>query len=216
MNHLLVRNLGLVDYQSTKALMQTFTENRTANTPDEIWLLQHPQVFTLGYNGSREHILQKSSIPIIESDRGGHVTYHGPGQLVGYLLIDLKRKNFNVHHLVRHTEQLIIQTLAGYGLSAHTVDKAPGIYINNAKICSLGFRIKRHCSYHGFAFNIDMDLAPFSYINPCGYKELAMTQLTDHVQNATIKKVCHDLLSNITSLLSYTSTKLVNNEHLHE
>ena len=177
MINLQVKHLGLVDLEPTWRAMQTFTAQRGPDTPDELWLLQHTPVFTLGLAGKREHILKFTDIPIIAIDRGGQVTYHGPGQLVAYLLLDLKRRGYGVRELVNRMEQAIIDLLADYGIPAERRAKAPGVYIADAKIAALGLRIKHGMSYHGLAFNVDMDLAPFSHINPCGYEGLEVTQL---------------------------------------
>ena len=172
-----IKYLGLVDFEPTWHAMQTFTAGRTGDTPDEIWLLQHPPIFTLGLAGKREHILRESAIPVVPIDRGGQVTYHGPGQLVAYLLLDLKRRGYGVRELVNRMEQAIIDLLAGYGIASERRAKAPGVYVANKKIAALGLRIKHGMSYHGLALNVDMDLTPFSYINPCGYEGLEVTQL---------------------------------------
>ena len=177
-SRLTFKYLGLVDYASTWRAMQVFTAARTHDTPDEIWLLQHPPIFTLGLAGKREHILQASAIPIIPIDRGGQVTYHGPGQVVAYLLLDLKRRGYGVRDLVERMEQAVIDLLATYGINAERRAKAPGVYVVGKKIAALGLRIKHGMSYHGLALNVDMDLAPFSLINPCGYAGLEVTQLT--------------------------------------
>lgn len=174
-----IRALGRVDYEPTWRAMQDFTAQRTPETPDEIWLLEHPPVFTLGLAGKREHILQVTDIPIIAIDRGGQVTYHGPGQLVAYLLIDLKRRGYGVRELVSRMEQAILDLLASHGISGERREKAPGVYVEGRKIAALGLRIKHGMSYHGLALNVDMDLAPFSDINPCGYEGLEVTQLRD-------------------------------------
>lgn len=174
---LAVKYLGLVDYVPTWQAMQEFTAQRTAHTPDELWLLQHPPVYTLGLAGKREHILRASAIPIIPVDRGGQVTYHGPGQVVGYVLLDLKRRGYGVRELVQRLEQALIDLLDGYGIQAARRAKAPGVYVAEHKIAALGLRIKRGLSYHGLALNVDMDLAPFQAINPCGYEGLEVTQL---------------------------------------
>jgi lipoyl(octanoyl) transferase len=158
--------------------MQAFTAARGPDTADEIWLLEHPPVFTLGLAGKREHILQVSDIPIIPIDRGGQVTYHGPGQLVAYLLLDLKRRGYGVRELVQRMEQAVIDLLADYGIEGQRRDKAPGVYVSEKKIAALGLRIKHGMSYHGLALNVDMDLTPFGYINPCGYEGLEVTQLS--------------------------------------
>ncbi len=152
---------------------------RTEDTPDEIWMLQHEPVFTQGQAGRAEHILDAHGIPVVNTDRGGQVTYHGPGQLVIYLLIDVRRRKSGVRDLVDLIESSIIQVLENYGIAAQTRPRAPGVYVNDKKIAALGLRIKQGCSYHGLSFNIDMDLTPFSYINPCGYAGLEVTQLHD-------------------------------------
>ena len=159
--------------------MQDFTATRGADTADEIWLLQHPPVFTLGLAGKREHILQITDIPIIPIDRGGQVTYHGPGQVVAYLLLDLKRRGYGVREMVARMEQAVIDLLADYGIAACRRERAPGVYVAEKKIAALGLRIKHGMSYHGLALNVDMDLSPFTHINPCGYAGLEATQLKD-------------------------------------
>ena len=174
---LTVKYLGLVDYTATWQAMQAFTAQRSADTPDELWLLQHPPVFTLGLAGKREHILSTSDIPIIPIDRGGQVTYHGPGQVVAYVLLDLKRRGYGVRELVQRMEQALIDLLASYGIAAERRVKAPGVYVGERKIAALGLRIKHGRSYHGLALNVDMDLTPFLAINPCGYEGLEVTQM---------------------------------------
>jgi lipoyl(octanoyl) transferase len=159
--------------------MQLFTENRTLETPDEIWIVEHPPVYTLGLNGKREHLLNPGSIPIIKSDRGGQVTFHGPGQLVIYTLLDIKRLKLGVRPLVTLLEQAIIDTLAQYGVSSEARPDAPGVYLDKKKIASIGLRIKKGCSFHGLSINNHMDLTPFEHINTCGYRELEVTQLAD-------------------------------------
>jgi lipoyl(octanoyl) transferase len=159
--------------------MQQFTDTREADTPDELWLLQHPPVYTLGQAGKREHLLNTANIPIHFIDRGGQVTYHGPGQLVVYVLINIKRRNWGVKKLVQTLEQAVIDFLASQQILANRRDNAPGVYVQERKIASLGLRIRRGCSYHGLSFNIDMDLTPFEGINPCGYAGLEVTQLRD-------------------------------------
>lgn len=176
---LVVRYLGLQEYETAWHDMQALTQQRSADTPDEIWLLEHPPVYTLGLNGKREHILDPRDIPVIQCDRGGQVTYHGPGQLVAYLLLDLKRRHLGVKQLVNKMEQSIIDLLAESGIQAQRRDDAPGVYVNDAKIAALGLRVRRGCSYHGLSLNIDMDLEPFSRINPCGYPNLKASQLCD-------------------------------------
>jgi lipoyl(octanoyl) transferase len=168
-----------VDYAQTWAEMRAFTDARTHASDDELWLLQHPPVFTLGQAGRPEHILAPGAIPVVQTDRGGQVTYHGPGQLIAYLLLDLRRAGLGVKGLVHLLEQAVIDLLAEVGIEAQARPDAPGVYVAGAKIASLGLRVRRGCSYHGLALNVDMDLGPFSRINPCGYPGLAVTQLAD-------------------------------------
>jgi len=176
---LILRRLGRVEYAPTLAAMQAFTATRTPDTPDELWLLEHPPVFTLGQAGKREHVLQDIGIPVVPIDRGGQVTYHGPGQVVIYLLLDLKRRGYGVKELVRRMEQAVIDLLAEVGIKGERLAGAPGIYVDGAKIAALGLRVKGGCTYHGLALNVHMDLAPFRAINPCGYAGMAVTQLRD-------------------------------------
>ena len=176
-----VRELGVQAYEPVWHAMQDFTNQRTADTADELWLVQHPPVFTQGQAGKAEHLLLPGDIPVVQVDRGGQVTYHGPGQLVAYPLVDVRRLGLGVRELVSRIEQSLIDLLASYGVSAEARADAPGVYVDGAKIASLGLRIRRGCSFHGLALNVDMDLQPFQRINPCGYAGLAMTQLTDHV-----------------------------------
>jgi lipoyl(octanoyl) transferase len=190
---LIVKNLGQVEYLPTFEAMQAFTVARDATTPDELWLLEHPPVFTQGLAGKPEHILQSSDIPIVQIDRGGQVTYHGPGQLVAYLLLDLRRHKLGVRDLVRLLENSVIGVLADEGIAAYGKVDAPGVYIRRhtelgefeAKIASLGLRIKNGCCYHGLALNVSMDLAPFALINPCGYQGLQVTRMSDLGINKT-------------------------------
>jgi lipoyl(octanoyl) transferase len=174
-----IRRLGQVPYAETLAEMLRFTESRSADTPDEIWFLEHPPVFTLGLNADRSHVLAPGEIPVVAADRGGQVTYHGPGQLVAYLLVDLRRAGLNIRDIVSAMEGSVIGTLGHFGVQATSHSEAPGVYVGSAKIASVGLRIKRGCSYHGLALNVRMDLEPFSRINPCGYSGLAVTQLAD-------------------------------------
>lgn len=174
-----IRQLGLREYSETFDAMRDFTHSRTPETPDELWFLEHPPVYTQGQAGRPEHLLAPGSTPVIQSNRGGQVTYHGPGQIVVYVLLDLHRLGYGVRTLVTRLEQSIIQTLAGYGISAAARRDAPGVYVNGAKIASLGLRITRGRSYHGIALNTCMDLAPFSRINPCGLAGLPVTQVSD-------------------------------------
>lgn len=176
---ILVRRLGLSGYLPTWEAMKAFTAARDAATGDEVWLLEHPPVFTLGQGGKPEHLLDAGTIPVVRVDRGGQVTYHGPGQAVVYLLLDLRRRGYGVKELVRRMEQGVIDLLAEYGVTAERRPGAPGVYVGGAKIAALGLRVRTGCCYHGLAFNVDMDLEPFRRINPCGYPGLAVTQCRD-------------------------------------
>lgn len=175
----LPRRLGLLPYADTWERMRDFTATRGPGAADEIWLLQHPPVFTLGQGGREEHLLDPGDIPVLRVDRGGQVTYHGPGQIVAYLLLDLRRRGLGVRALVDLIEGCLIRLLASYGVQAATREGAPGVYVGAAKIAALGLRVRRGCSYHGLSLNVDMDLAPFRRINPCGYAGLATVQLRD-------------------------------------
>ena len=172
-----LREIGRVDYAPTFAAMQEFTATRSADTPDELWLCEHPPVFTQGLSGRPEHLLADIGIPVVQIDRGGQVTYHGPGLVVIYLLLDLRRRDYSVRGLVQRIEQAVIDLLADYDVKAERREGAPGVYVGAAKIAALGLRIKHGCSYHGVSLNIDMDLAPYDAINPCGYAGMAVTQL---------------------------------------
>jgi lipoyl(octanoyl) transferase len=174
-----LRRLGRVDYEPTWRAMQTFSASRTPDTDDELWLLEHPPVFTLGQAGKREHVLTDLGIPVLPIDRGGQVTYHGPGQVVVYVLLDLRRRGYGVKELVSRLEQAVIDLLGEFGVVADRRSGAPGVYIGAAKIAALGLRIRGGCSYHGLALNVDMDLSPFAAINPCGYAGMAVTQTRD-------------------------------------
>lgn len=175
-----IRRLGEVPYAPTLERMREFTLNRDGNTRDEIWLLEHPPVYTAGIAGKTEHWPRADNgIPVLRIDRGGQITYHGPGQIVVYLLLDLRRRNLSVRPLVRRMEQAVVDLLAGYGVTAHGRPDAPGVYVGAAKIAALGLRIRNGCCYHGLALNVDVDLAPFSEINPCGYPGLEVTRTAD-------------------------------------
>ncbi len=178
---LLVRRLGLRDYQPTWEAMRRFSDGRDPETPDQLWLLEHPPVFTLGQAGRPEHLLAPGAIPVVQTDRGGQVTYHGPGQLVAYLLLDLPRARIGVKTLVHLLEQAVIDLLAGYDIAAAARADAPGVYVDGAKIASVGLRVRHGRSYHGIALNLDLDLEPFQRINPCGHAGLAVTRLADLV-----------------------------------
>lgn len=174
---LVLRRLGEVDYAAALARMRDFTRDRERETPDELWLLQHPPVFTQGQAGRPEHLLATGSIPVVQVDRGGQVTYHGPGQCVVYVMIDLRRRAFGVRVLVERIEQAVVETLRLHGIDAAPDATRPGVYVSGDKIASLGLRVRRGCSYHGVALNVDMDLEPFSRINPCGHAGLGVTSM---------------------------------------
>ena len=186
MAELIVRDLGEQPYLETWEAMKSFTASRDASTSDELWLLEHPRVYTQGQAGKAEHILAPGDIPVILVDRGGQVTYHGPGQLVVYLMIDLTRHRLGIRSLVDVIEQAIVRTLAGMGVAAAPRPDAPGVYVEQAKIASLGLRVRRGCSFHGLALNVAMDMEPFRRINPCGYAGMAMCQVSDFVPGATV------------------------------
>lgn len=197
----LVRQLGRADYTVTWRAMQHFTAQRGPATPDEIWLVEHPPVYTLGLAGKIEHLLEASEIPLVHIDRGGQITYHGPGQAVVYLLIDLTRRKLMVRALVSLMEEAIIAVLAASGITAERHAGAPGVYVGDAKIAALGLKITRGCSYHGLALNVAMDLAPFSRINPCGYAGLRTTQLTDLGVQLALAEVQQRLVERLVGLL---------------
>jgi len=192
-----IRSLGLVDYATTLASMSDFTDRRDAGTPDEIWLLEHPPVYTLGLNADRAHLLAPGDVPIVQVDRGGQVTYHGPGQLIVYTLLDLKRARLGIRELVSGLENAVIALLADRGIEAVARRDAPGVYVDGAKLASVGLRIRRNCSYHGLSVNIAMDLEPFGQINPCGYADLPITQLSALDNSADIASVQSALLENL-------------------
>ncbi|WP_049621572.1 lipoyl(octanoyl) transferase LipB [Frateuria defendens] len=193
-----IRRLGRQPYAATWQAMRAFTDARGPDTVDELWLLEHDPVFTLGQAGKMEHVLAPGEIPVIPVDRGGQVTYHGPGQVVGYPLIDLRRAGVGVRELVNKIEQAIIDTLGHWNIGAERVEGAPGVYVGGAKVAALGLRVRRGCSFHGLAFNVAMDLEPFHRINPCGYKGLAVTQVLDlggpsrlaDVEDALVAEFC--------------------------
>lgn len=199
---ILIRNLGLQPYAPVSQEMHDFTDRRDDDTPDEIWLVEHPPVFTQGQAGKAEHVLAAGDIPVIQSDRGGQVTYHGPGQQVMYVLINLKRRKIGVRELVTLLENTVINTLAQLDIVANARPDAPGVYVDGKKICSLGLRIRKGCSFHGLALNIDMDLAPFMRINPCGYAGMEMTQVSKLVENASMDKIRKILIQHFLALLN--------------
>jgi lipoyl(octanoyl) transferase len=199
-----VRRLGQVDYRRTWDSMRDFTDRRGPDTGDELWLLEHPPVFTLGQAARPEHVLDAGDIPVVQTDRGGQVTYHGPGQLVAYLLLDLRRAGIGVKRLVNLLEQAVVDLLAERGVAAAARPDAPGVYVDGAKIASVGLRVRHGCSYHGIALNVDADLEPFRRINPCGYAGLAVARLCDLVPGADVLEVGASLAAGIAGGLGLT------------
>jgi lipoyl(octanoyl) transferase len=202
---LTIRWLGRKDYQPCWTSMQEFTQSRNEETADEVWLLEHTPVFTQGQNGKPEHVLNPGDIPVVQTDRGGQVTYHGPGQLMVYTLIDLRRKKINVRELVTLLEQSVIDLLAEYNINAAAKAEAPGVYVDHKKICSIGLRIRKGCSYHGIAFNVALDLEPFSRINPCGFAQLQMAQFSELGGLQTTQETGRALVKYLMKNLRYTS-----------
>ncbi|CAM4310611.1 lipoyl(octanoyl) transferase LipB [Vibrio agarivorans] len=215
-NRLIVRHLGRQDYQPVWQAMHDFTDTRDENTVDEVWLVEHNPVFTQGQAGKQEHLLNTGDIPVVQSDRGGQVTYHGPGQLVAYVLINLRRKNIGVRDLVTHIENTVINTLKRFDVESAARPDAPGVYVDNRKICSLGLRIRRGCSFHGLALNINMDLTPFLRINPCGYAGMEMVQLNDLTSTTQLKQVQSPLIEELVALLDYQDIEFVTEAVEHE
>lgn len=207
--NIIIRDLGQQPYEATWQKMRDFTDARSENSTDEIWLLTHPPVFTQGLAGKPEHVLNPHQIPIVQTDRGGQVTYHGPGQLVIYPLIDIKRKKLHARQLVTTLEQSVIAYLKTLNISAQSKCKAPGVYIDDAKICSIGLRIRKHATYHGIALNVDMDLTPFTYINPCGYQGMQMTQISDFVPNIAMTDVKTNLLAILLESFDYQDARFI-------
>ncbi|MGG7670614.1 MULTISPECIES: lipoyl(octanoyl) transferase LipB [Yersinia] len=205
---IILRQLGLQPYAPVSQAMHAFTECRDETTPDEIWLVEHHQVFTQGQAGKAEHLLMPGDIPVIQSDRGGQVTYHGPGQQVMYVLINLKRAKIGVRQLVTAIENTVVETLAHFGIEAHARPDAPGVYIGQKKVCSLGLRIRQGCSFHGLALNIDMDLSPFQRINPCGYAGMEMTQVSAYRPGTTLSDVQPILVQEFIRQLGYVDAVL--------
>lgn len=200
---LFIRSLGLQDYSDTWQAMRRFTDQRQADTVSEIWLLQHPPVFTLGQAGKPEHILDSGDIPVVQSDRGGQVTYHGPGQLIVYLMINLKHANTGVRGLVNCMENAVIELLGNYIITASSRSDAPGVYVDDAKIAALGLRVRRGCTYHGLALNMDMNLAPYERINPCGYAGQEITQTSSLGMQINMQQAAHELVSLLAAKLNY-------------
>ncbi|MDH5389288.1 MAG: lipoyl(octanoyl) transferase LipB [Gammaproteobacteria bacterium] len=199
-----VHHLGLQEYEPIWQAMQKFTDERDKNTEDQIWLLQHPKIFTLGKAGKQEHLLNTGNIPVVKVDRGGQVTYHAPGQLVVYLLLDLNRLGIGVRELVTCLENALINTLSEYGISAKSKREAPGVYVEGRKIAALGLRVRRGYCFHGLALNVGMDLEPFARINPCGYEGLEITQITDLADDVDFDLVGQCLLSHLKQQLKYS------------
>ncbi|MFH0257233.1 lipoyl(octanoyl) transferase LipB [Vibrio rumoiensis] len=203
-NHVVVRQLGRQDYLPVWEAMHRFTDERDIQTVDEVWLVEHNPVFTQGQAGKVEHLLNTGDIPVVQSDRGGQVTYHGPGQIVAYFMINLRRKNIGVRELVTHIENIVIATLKEFGISSASRSDAPGVYVEQRKICSLGLRIRKGCSFHGLALNVNMDLSPFLRINPCGYAGMEMIQVKDVNGPNSVSSVESVLIEKITHQLEYT------------
>jgi len=194
---------GTWDYEPVWQAMKTFTESRSADTQDEIWVLQHRPVFTQGQAGKPEHLLFTGDIPVVQSDRGGQVTYHGPGQLMAYILVDIKRANMGPRDLVDSIERALVELLAQYGITAQPDKDAPGVYVGKKKIASLGLRIRKGLSFHGLALNVEMDLEPFHRINPCGYAGMEMTQIADYVSQPDIQAIGQKLIASLQQTMSY-------------
>lgn len=205
---LLIRKLGIVDYKDIWQKMETFTRERDAHTEDELWLLQHPPVFTQGVAGKAEHLLHPGNIPVIHSNRGGQITYHGPGQIVAYTLLDIRRKACGVKQLVNLLELCIIELLANWQINAYAKPNAPGVYVDDAKVAALGLRIRNGRSYHGLSLNVAMDLEPFTRINPCGYQNLRVTQLRDLGVKISLQMIEHQLSAQLAAKLRYTPVYL--------
>lgn len=193
-NSIIIRQLNIQAYELVAMAMHWFTDRRDYNSTDEIWLVQHPQVFTQGHNGKVEHILMPGNIPIIQSNRGGQVTFHGPGQQVMYVMLNLRRRKISARDLIKLLEQTVVATLDQFAITAKVKPGAPGVYVGDDKICSLGLRIRNGCSFHGLALNIKMDLLPFLRINPCGYAGMKMTQVYDLVPNIRVDEVAQVLI----------------------
>ncbi|WP_432696785.1 lipoyl(octanoyl) transferase LipB [Marinobacterium sp. YM272] len=208
-DELIVRELGLQPYEPTWHRMQAFTDQRDAQTVDEIWLLEHEPVFTQGQAGKAEHLLNPGEIPVVQVDRGGQVTYHGPGQLIAYLMIDLRRRNIGVRDTVSLMEKAVVSVLADFGVDAYPKPDAPGVYVDGAKISSLGLRVRRGATFHGLALNLDMEMEPFLRINPCGYAGLAMTQLSQLAPDADLASVPAKLVNYLIAEIGYTSVSRI-------
>lgn len=215
-NQLVVKRLGRRDYQPVWQAMHEFTDTRNEETPDEVWLVEHNPVFTQGQAGKAEHLLNTGDIPVVQSDRGGQVTYHGPGQLVAYFLINLRRKKLGVRDLVTTIENLVINTLKAYNIDSAARPDAPGVYVEGRKICSLGLRIRKGCSFHGLALNVNMDLSPFLRINPCGYQGMEMVQVSELGGPKDIALVEQQLVKELVNLLGYEQVEFSTEAEVRE
>ena len=213
---LIIRQLGRQDYEPVWQAMHQFTNERTSDTTDEIWLVEHNPVFTQGQAGKAEHLLNTGDIPVVQSDRGGQVTYHGPGQIVAYFLLDLRRNKLGVRELVTHIENIVVNTLGDFNIEAYARPDAPGVYVEQQKICSLGLRIRRGCSFHGLALNVNMDLSPFLRINPCGYAGMEMAQVSTLGGPQEVSLVEQHLIQHIVSALGYTKVEHTTEAISHE
>ncbi|HAS6280114.1 TPA: lipoyl(octanoyl) transferase LipB [Vibrio vulnificus] len=215
-NQLVVKRLGRRDYLPVWQAMHEFTDTRNEETPDEVWLVEHNPVFTQGQAGKAEHLLNTGDIPVVQSDRGGQVTYHGPGQLVAYFLINLRRKKLGVRDLVTTIENLVINTLKAYNIDSAARPDAPGVYVEDRKICSLGLRIRKGCSFHGLALNVNMDLSPFLRINPCGYQGMEMVQVSELGGPKDIALVEQQLVKELVNLLGYEQVEFSTEAEVRE
>lgn len=215
-NQLVVKQLGRRDYLPVWQAMHEFTDTRNEETPDEVWLVEHNPVFTQGQAGKAEHLLNTGDIPVVQSDRGGQVTYHGPGQLVAYFLINLRRKKLGVRDLVTTIENLVINTLKAYNIDSAARPDAPGVYVDGRKICSLGLRIRKGCSFHGLALNVNMDLSPFLRINPCGYQGMEMVQVSELGGPTDIALVEQQLVKELVNLLGYDQVEFSTEAEVRE
>lgn len=204
---LIVRQLGLQSYLPIWQAMQDFTDNRSKDTPDELWLVEHQAVFTQGQAGKEEHLLMPGDIPVVKVDRGGQVTYHGPGQQMLYVLLNLKRNNLGVRTLVTALEECVVNTLKDYGIDAYPKADAPGVYVDHKKVCSIGLRIRKGCSFHGLALNVNMDLSPFLRINPCGYAGLEMIDCAQLNGPSTLSEAGNKLIEHLSALLGIKNTE---------
>lgn len=200
---MIIRDLGLQDYESVWNNMKQFTIERRHNTPDEAWILEHFPVYTQGQAGKPEHILNSHAIPIIQTDRGGQVTYHGPGQLIAYVLVNIQKRNIGIRTFVCQLEQLLINLLKDYNIAASTLCGAPGVYVDGKKIASIGLRVKNGCTYHGIALNVSMDLNPFLGINPCGYAQLQMVQMSNYVPEITVEQASEQLKLHLITMFGH-------------